>query len=49
MTAPNWARRVRALRRKAADLRADDFQVIEPENLETPPSQRVAIKSHRKL
>lgn len=39
-TRPNWARTVKALRRDAAKLRDHDFQVIEPDNLDTPPSER---------
>lgn len=40
MTRPNWKRTVEALRRKAIELRDHDFTVIEPDNLETPPSER---------
>jgi hypothetical protein len=36
----NWARTVRRLRRMANELRAYDFQVIEPDGLDTPPGQR---------
>lgn len=40
MTNANWQRRVKMLRRKAAELRAEDFRVMEPDALDTPPSKR---------
>lgn len=40
MTRPNWKRTVARLRQEARDLRDHDFTVIEPDNLDTPPSER---------
>lgn len=42
MTAPQWARRVKHLRRLIAELREKDpdIQIIEPPNFETPPALR---------
>lgn len=37
MTAPNWARTVKSLRKAAARLRLFGFTVTEPAALETPP------------
>ena len=40
MTRPNWKRTLKRLRRLAAELRTYDMQVIEPPNMDTPPSER---------
>jgi hypothetical protein len=40
MTAANWARTVRMLRRMMARLREHDVQVIEPPNFDVPPALR---------
>jgi hypothetical protein len=42
MTAANWARTLKRLRRLAEELRAHDVQVIEPPNFELPPGRRYA-------
>jgi hypothetical protein len=42
MTRPNWARTAARLRKMAAELRAHDFQVIEPPNFDKPPAERYA-------
>jgi len=42
MSAPNWSRTLRRLRRLAEELRRHDFQVIEPPDVELPPSKRYA-------
>ena len=36
----NWARTVKRLRRYAAELAAQDYEVREPDSLDTPPSLR---------
>lgn len=40
MTAPNWKRTAGRLRKLADELRAHDFQVIEPPNFDVPPGKR---------
>jgi hypothetical protein len=40
MIPARWKRTVIRLRALAEDLKAHDFQVIEPDNLETPPDRR---------
>lgn len=42
MTAPNWARTVRRLRKMIEELRSYDCEVREPDSFETPPSRRFA-------
>jgi hypothetical protein len=42
MSAPNWKRTLKRLRRLAAELRRHDVQVIEPPNFDLPPSKRYA-------
>jgi hypothetical protein len=42
MSAPNWARTLKRLRRMAQELRDHDVQVIEPPNFELPPGRRYA-------
>jgi hypothetical protein len=42
MTKPNWKRTAASLRKMAAKLRANDFQVIEPPNFDKPPAERYA-------
>lgn len=49
MTRPNWARTVGAARKKAAALKALDFEVREPDNFETPPAERVAPEPDHQL
>lgn len=41
----NWAKTVVRLRRMAQELRNAGFKVIEPEDLEIPPFQRIAEPS----
>jgi len=40
MTAPNWARTVRRLRRMAEALRAYGFRVTEPKDFDKPPTDQ---------
>lgn len=42
MTAPNWGRTVRRLRKAIAELRSYDCEVREPDNFDTPPLRRMA-------
>jgi hypothetical protein len=49
MTAPNWARTVKAARRKAEELKALDFEIREPDNFDTPPVQRIAPEPDHQL
>jgi len=42
MTKPNWTRTAAKLRKMATELRANDFQVIEPPNFDKPPAERYA-------
>jgi hypothetical protein len=42
MSAPNWSRTVKRLRRLMAELREHDVQTIEPPNFDTPPGKRYA-------
>lgn len=44
-TVPTWTRRVARLRRLAEELKAEDFEVREPDNLDTPPGRRIANTS----
>lgn len=43
MTAPNWARTVKMLKRLHSILVSHDYEVREPDNLETPPSMRNGV------
>jgi hypothetical protein len=40
MRPANWARTVARLRTNAQELREHDFEVKEPDSLETPPERR---------
>jgi hypothetical protein len=42
LTRARWARTLNRLRRNAEELKAYDFQVIEPPNVELPPEKRYA-------
>ena len=45
MRVPNWTRTVTRLRRMAEELKAYDFQVIEPDSLDIPSERRIANTS----
>lgn len=49
MRPASWARTVARLRRNAQELREHDFEVTEPESLETPPERRIGHTSETQV
>lgn len=45
MTAPNWARTVKRLRRWAEDFKRHGCEIVWPDDFEIPPERRIAHTS----